>query len=246
MPISPTSESRVPTMRSARAQTWSPPRMASSCSTHIGPNGRYISQSERPGKRRLRSQSNRRRSAVGPLVTGSRAHSATRSNGSADGDHLVTRSSESMTSAPGAAARCPAKKLSRPRSSPRRRRPDTGGFHPSTVRRASRPGIGCSRPGSGRVARFLPGLHRPELPSHLRRRRHRRHGPGVHVDQAVDTQRVRRRPLGRRRHRQPRAGADFIGRLVESGATAIAVELLSRDPRQLVDLITEHLLPVVT
>jgi len=42
------------------------------------------------------------------------------------------------------------------------------------------------------------------------------------------------------------SGADFIGRLVESGATAIAVELLSRDPRQQVELMTDPLLPVVT
>jgi alkanesulfonate monooxygenase SsuD/methylene tetrahydromethanopterin reductase-like flavin-dependent oxidoreductase (luciferase family) len=43
----------------------------------------------------------------------------------------------------------------------------------------------------------------------------------------------------------PEQGADFIGRLVEAGATAVAVELLSQRPQEQLDLITEFLLPLL-
>jgi len=43
----------------------------------------------------------------------------------------------------------------------------------------------------------------------------------------------------------PEQGADFIGRLVEAGATAFAIELLSQDPQAQLEIITEHLLPLL-
>jgi xanthine/CO dehydrogenase XdhC/CoxF family maturation factor len=68
----------------------------------------------------------------------------------------------------------------------------------------------------------------------------------VYVDQAAGTKRVRRGPLGVGAIGSPDQEADFIGRLVSSGATAIAVERLRRDPRQQEEPMTEHLLPLVT
>ncbi len=43
----------------------------------------------------------------------------------------------------------------------------------------------------------------------------------------------------------PEQGAEFIGQLVEAGATAIAIELLSQNPQAQLEIITEYLLPLL-
>ena len=44
----------------------------------------------------------------------------------------------------------------------------------------------------------------------------------------------------------PEQGADFIGRLAEAGATAIAVDLLSQNPQAQLEIVGEHLLPLLS
>ena len=139
---------------------------------------------------------------------GWRTHSACRSAHSAHPDHPGTRSSELMTSTPGAAARFPAKK------------PFPAPEWPSTT---------------PTWHRSLPSIRREEGVSARGVR-----GPGSRHETCPP------RTSGHRRHLQPEQAADFIGRLVRSGATAIAVERLRRDPRQQEEPMTEHLLPLVT
>ena len=43
----------------------------------------------------------------------------------------------------------------------------------------------------------------------------------------------------------PEQTADFIGRLVEAGATAVAMELLSQNPLAQLEIISEYLLPLL-
>lgn len=43
----------------------------------------------------------------------------------------------------------------------------------------------------------------------------------------------------------PEQGADFIGRLIEAGATAVAIDLLSKNPQAQLEIISERLLPLL-